>query len=101
MKNVTKKKFNNGKSPKAGQKAKVAKKLQGVGGGKIVKDARLKIISKNRTKVKDAREKLVSIAKTTDARQKLEKIRNLKAGKVFRIGMSLKVDKCSNIFPHF
>jgi hypothetical protein len=30
----------------------------------------------------DARDKLASMAKTVDARQKLEKIRNLKQGKV-------------------
>jgi hypothetical protein len=30
----------------------------------------------------DARDKLASLAKTTDARQKLVKIRNLKQGKV-------------------
>ena len=45
-------------------------------------DARLKIISKNRSKVVDARDKLVSLAKGSDARQKLVKIRNLKEGKV-------------------
>ena len=51
----------------------------GVGAGG---DARLKIIAKNRSKVTDARDKLGLLAKTTDARQKLEKIRNLKQGKV-------------------
>ena len=69
-KNMLKRKFRSGsaKSP---------------GGGKIVgADARLKIISKNRSKVVDARDKLVSLAKTSDARQKLVKIRNLKEGKV-------------------
>ena len=45
-------------------------------------DARLKIISRNRSKVVDARDKLVSLAKGSDARQKLVKIRNLKEGKV-------------------
>ena len=55
-------------------------------GGKAIKsDARLKIISKNRSKVVDARDKLVSLAKTSDARQKLTKIRNLKEGKVKNI----------------
>ena len=53
------------------------------GGAKVTGgDARLKIISKNRSKVVDARDKLVSLAKTSDARQKLVKIRNLKEGKV-------------------
>ena len=51
--------------------------LSGAGG-----DARLKIIANNRSKVSDARDKLASLAKTTDARQKLEKIRNFKQGKV-------------------
>ena len=45
-------------------------------------DARLKIISKNRSKVVDARDKLVSLAKGSDAREKLVKIRNLREGKV-------------------
>ena len=52
------------------------------GGVKAGGDARLKIIAKNRSKVTDARDKLGLLAKTTDARQKLEKIRNLKQGKV-------------------
>ena len=52
------------------------------GGRAIRSDARLKIISNNRSKVVDARDKLVSLAKTSDARQKLTKIRNLKEGKV-------------------
>ena len=47
-----------------------------------VGDARLKIIAKNRSKVVDARDKLASLAKKTDARQKLQKIRNFKEGKV-------------------
>ena len=50
--------------------------------GNVVKDARLKIIAKNRSHMTDARDKLASLAKTTDARQKLVKIRNLKQGKV-------------------
>jgi len=52
------------------------------GGRAIRSDARLKIISNNRSKVVDARDKLVSLAKTSDARQKLTKIRNLKEGKL-------------------
>ncbi len=48
------------------------------------RDARLKIISKNRAGISDAREKLVKLAHGGgDARKKLEKIRNLKAGKVW------------------
>jgi len=47
-------------------------------------DARLKIIAKNRGKVKDARDRLVSLnhASGVDARAKLTKIRNLKQGKL-------------------
>jgi len=69
-KGMLKRKFKSGpgKSP-AGSKA-------------IKSDARLKIISNNRSKVVDARDKLVSLAKTSDARQKLTKIRNLKEGKL-------------------
>ena len=48
----------------------------------MIKDARFKIIAKNRSHITDARDKLASLAKTTDARQKLVKIRNLKQGKV-------------------
>lgn len=38
-------------------------------------DARLRIIQKNRQKLTDARDKLVEIAKQTDARLKLDKLR--------------------------
>ena len=60
-------------------------------GGKPVVDARLKIIANNRSKVVDARDKLASLAKKTDARQKLQKIRNLKEGKV---QMTIFFGKC-------
>jgi hypothetical protein len=50
--------------------------------GISVGDARSKIIAKKRLTMTDARDKLASIAKTMDARQKLQKIRNLKQGKV-------------------
>ena len=53
------------------------------GGVGHVADARLALIKKNRTQFADARDKLVKMAKGQDARRKLEKIRNLKAGKVF------------------
>ncbi|KAF7996047.1 hypothetical protein HCN44_009832 [Aphidius gifuensis] len=46
--------------------------------GRIIKpvtDARLKIIQKNREKLTDARDKLAEIAKQSDARLKLEKLR--------------------------
>ncbi|GLH02796.1 hypothetical protein R5R35_012871 [Gryllus longicercus] len=51
--------------------------VQGRGNGlkSGVSDARLRIIQKNRQKMTDAREKLVQMAKQTDARVKLEKIR--------------------------
>ena len=41
----------------------------------VVSDARLRIIQKNRQKLTDARDKLAEIAKQTDARIKLEKLR--------------------------
>ncbi len=48
-----------------------------------VADARNKIVNKQRAGMVDARDKLVKMAKTGgDARQKLDKIRNLKQGKV-------------------
>jgi hypothetical protein len=58
----------------------------GVGAGG---DARLKIIAKKRSQVTDARDRLASMAKTTDARQKLEKIRNIKEGKVTKVSANL------------
>ena len=45
-------------------------------------DARIKLINKHRTEIKDARDRLAKIAKKTDARDKIKKIRNLKQGKV-------------------
>ncbi|KAG7209143.1 hypothetical protein KM043_015286 [Ampulex compressa] len=44
-------------------------------GGHVVTDARFKIIQKNREKLTDARDKLAEIAKQSDARLKLDKIR--------------------------
>lgn len=41
----------------------------------MVTDARFKIIQKNREKLTDARDKLAEIAKQSDARLKLDKIR--------------------------
>lgn len=41
----------------------------------VVTDARLKIIQKNREKLTDARDKLAEIAKQSDARLKLDKLR--------------------------
>ncbi|XP_018314778.1 polymerase delta-interacting protein 3 isoform X1 [Mycetomoellerius zeteki] len=44
-------------------------------GSQVIKDARFKIIQKNREKLTDARDKLAEIAKQSDARLKLDKIR--------------------------
>jgi hypothetical protein len=52
--------------------------LQGRRRGNVigsVGDARLRIIQKNRQKLTDARDKLAEIAKQTDARLKLDKLR--------------------------
>jgi len=75
-------------TPRSGSKTMLKKRFKG-GSAKSPggpqgrgSDARLKIISRNRSKVVDARDKLVSLAKGTDARQKLVKIRNLKEGKL-------------------
>ena len=56
-------------------------------------DARLKIISKNRSKLVDARDKLVSLAKGSDARQKLVKLRNLREGKVCLLMDQLMINR--------
>jgi hypothetical protein len=45
-------------------------------------DARLNIIEKRRSKIADARDRLGQIARTSDARDKLKKIRLIKQGKV-------------------
>ena len=50
------------------------------GGGGGIQDARQKIIQSNRTNIGDARDKLSKLAKNTDARSKLERIRNMKDG---------------------
>jgi len=69
---------------KASNKNKAKASKGGGGGPKAAKggDARLKIIARNRGKVRDARDKLVSLnhAAGVDARAKLTKIRNLKKG---------------------
>ena len=54
-----------------------------------VGDARFKIIAKNRSTMVDARDKLASLAKKVDARQKLQLIRNLKQGKVTKMAIPL------------
>lgn len=61
-----------------GQARKGAKATAGGG----VADARFKIISKKRSTMGDARNVLAQLARGHDAREKLEKIRNLKQGKV-------------------
>ena len=50
------------------------------GGGGGVTDARQKIIQANRGQIGDARDKLSKLAKTTDARSKLERIRGQRDG---------------------
>ncbi|KAJ9593033.1 hypothetical protein L9F63_015302 [Diploptera punctata] len=56
-------------------------------------DARLRIIQKNRQKLTDARDKLAEIAKQTDARVKLEKLRENRSNpsgvKVSRVGSTI------------
>ena len=74
-------------TPRTGNKTMLKRRFKGgtaksAGSRPNGSDARLKIISRNRSKVVDARDKLVSLAKGSDARQKLVKIRNLKEGKV-------------------
>ena len=81
-------------TPKRGSKVMLKRKFKSSGkgtAGSQVKgsDARLKIISRSRSNIVDARDKLVSLAKGSDARQKLVKIRNLKEGKVSYITQHL------------
>jgi hypothetical protein len=45
-------------------------------------DARALLLAKKRNSITDARDRLGQMAKTTDARKKIEKIRNIKQGKV-------------------
>ncbi|KAJ4441598.1 uncharacterized protein [Periplaneta americana] len=57
-----------------------------------VGDARLRIIQKNRQKLTDARDKLAEIAKQTDARLKLDKLRenrNVGGSNLARVGASI------------
>lgn len=56
-------------------------------GGQKVTDARLKIIQKNRQKMVDARDKLAQIAKQTDARLKLNKLKRTKITQVKAVQM--------------
>ena len=75
------------RTPRKGNKTMLKRRFKGASaksGGPSANgsDVRLKIISRNRSKVVDARDKLVSLAQGSDARQKLVKIRNLKEGKV-------------------
>ncbi|XP_018339403.1 PREDICTED: polymerase delta-interacting protein 3-like isoform X1 [Trachymyrmex septentrionalis] len=49
--------------------------VRGRGSSQVIRDARFKIIQKNREKLTDARDKLAEIAKQSDARLKLDKIR--------------------------
>lgn len=81
-------------------------------GTQIITDARFKIIQKNREKLTDARDKLAEIAKQSDARLKLDKIRasqlkkietplpgiSRKTGRNGRL--SLSTNKVPPIMPH-
>ena len=100
-----KKKFKGKKvatTPKRGSKVMLKRKFKSSGkgtAGSQVKgsDARLKIISRSRSNIVDARDKLVSLAKGSDARQKLVKIRNLKEGKVSYITQHLLKIELNNL----
>jgi hypothetical protein len=63
-------------------KKKALKNRAGGGPALITGDARNRIIAKSRTNMVDARDKLAKLAKGSDARLKLQKIRNLKEGKL-------------------
>lgn len=81
-------------------------------GSHVVTDARFKIIQKNREKLTDARDKLAEIAKQSDARIKLDKIRasqykkmdvqlsgiSRKTGRNGRL--SLSTNKVPPLMPH-
>lgn len=81
-------------------------------GPHVIKDARFKIIQKNREKLTDARDKLAEIAKQSDARLKLDKIRasqykkidaqltgiSRKTGRNGRL--SLSTNKVPPLMPH-
>ncbi|XP_076384637.1 uncharacterized protein LOC117229397 isoform X4 [Megalopta genalis] len=81
-------------------------------GSQVITDARFKIIQKNREKLTDARDKLAEIAKQSDARLKLDKIRASQLKKVEtqlpgisrktgRNGrLSLSTNKMPPIMPH-
>ena len=69
------------KAKKAGQAGNKANKAGGPASPGM-KDARLHLIKKHRSEMTDARDMLVKMAKGQDARAKLQKIRNLKEGKV-------------------
>lgn len=71
-------KFQNQKNRVASNIKKKAIKNKNVKNG----DARLKIMSKNRKKFGDARDKLANLAKTKDARLTIVKKQNLKEGKL-------------------
>lgn len=63
-------------------------------GSQVVTDARFKIIQKNRQKLTDARDKLAEIAKQSDARLKLDKIRASQYKKIDTIaGISRKTGR--------
>ncbi|XP_011866648.1 PREDICTED: uncharacterized protein LOC105561356 isoform X2 [Vollenhovia emeryi] len=80
-------------------------------GSHIVTDARFKIIQKNREKLTDARDKLAEIAKQSDARLKLDKIRASHYKKIDTLSgisrktgrngrLSLSTNKVSHLMQH-
>lgn len=80
-------------------------------GSHIVTDARFKIIQKNREKLTDARDKLAEIAKQSDARIKLDKIRASQYKKDVQLSgisrktgrngrLSLSTNKVPPLMPH-
>lgn len=86
--------------------------IRGRGSSHVITDARFKIIQKNREKLTDARDKLAEIAKQSDARIKLDKIRashykkqdaqlsgiSRKTGRNGRL--SLSTNKAPPMMPH-
>ncbi|XP_077265968.1 uncharacterized protein LOC143899508 [Temnothorax americanus] len=76
-------------------------------GSQIITDARFKIIQKNREKLTDARDKLAEIAKQSDARLKLDKIRashykkiDVLSGISRKTGRNGRLSLSTNKVPH-
>ncbi|XP_012524484.2 uncharacterized protein LOC105829943 [Monomorium pharaonis] len=76
-------------------------------GSQVITDARFKIIQKNREKLTDARDKLAEIAKQSDARLKLDKLRashykklDTLAGISRKTGRNGRLSLSTNKVPH-